>query len=81
MIKRLFRTWLRIKMYKKIGEYTNFEECFLWVYNSPILEWDLRFYCVICSFTGYHVEVKGRDKLLYKGDLSKASRVWDFLHK
>lgn len=43
MIKRLFRTWLRIKMFYILGEScTNFEECFNWVYNSPIIEWNYR---------------------------------------
>lgn len=49
MIKRLFRTWLRIKMFYILGEScTNFEESFNWVYNSPIIEWKYRAY--LCSY-------------------------------
>lgn len=49
MIKRLFRTLLRIKMFYILGEScTNFEECFNWVYNSPIIEWSYRVH--LCGF-------------------------------
>ncbi len=45
MIKRLFRTWLRYKLVRVIGEReTNFEEVFEWIYNSPIWEWKIRLY-------------------------------------
>lgn len=45
MIKRLFRTWLRYKLVRMIGEReTNFEEVFEWIYNSPIKDWKMMLY-------------------------------------
>lgn len=48
MIKKLFRTWLRLRLYKNIGDYADFEKIFQWIYKSPIWEWNLRIFC-ICS--------------------------------
>lgn len=80
MIKRLFRTWLRVQLYKKIGESINFEEAFLWIYNTPIFEWKLRIYCVRSSSDNYD-----HDKNAYRAamltDLNEASRLWNFFHK
>ena len=39
MIKRLFRTWLRYRLYKSIGEPTNYKQIFEWIYDSPIWEY------------------------------------------
>lgn len=58
MIKRLFRTWLRIKMFYILGEScTNFEECFNWVYNSPIIEWKYR--VLLCDY--YYIRNRSID--------------------
>lgn len=81
MIKRLFRTWLRVQLHKKISFYTNFEECFQWVYTKPIFEWGLRIYCLQSSRIDYYEKVGKREELLYKADLTKASSIWEFLHK
>lgn len=45
MIKGLFRTWLRYKLVRMIGEKElNFEEVFEWIYNSPLWEWNAMLY-------------------------------------
>lgn len=59
MIKGLFRTWLRIKMFYILGEScTNFEECFNWVYNSPIIEWKYRVYFCSSYLKNNSVEIE-----------------------
>ena len=49
MIKRLFRTWLRYRLYQNIGDRVNFETIFQWIYRSPILEWNIRIFCIRSS--------------------------------
>ena len=76
MIKRLFRTWLRYKLVKLIGEKElNFEEVFEWIYNSPILEWNIRLY-LAKRFDGIDTET-----CKFKVDISKAQDVLNLIKK
>lgn len=83
MIKRLFRTWLRVRLYQHIGDHTQFEETFKWIYKSPIWEWNTKIYCLMetkeyvngwidsCSY--------GTVKTVYHID--EAERLLNFFHK
>lgn len=78
MIKRLFRTWLRYKLVKRIGEPTNYEQVFEWVYDSPIWEWHMR---IQVAWWSNHLinfsKVSEGDKV----DLDEAQRYLDLFHK
>lgn len=78
MIKRLFRTWLRYKLVKRIGEPTNYEQVFEWVYDSPIWEWYMR---IQVAWWSNHLinfsKVSEGDKV----DLDEAQRYLDLFHK
>lgn len=78
MIKRLFRTWLRYKLVKRIGEPTNYEQVFEWVYDSPIWEWHMRIQVVWWSnhLINFHKVSEGE-----KVDLDEAQRYLDLFHK
>lgn len=80
MIKRLLRTWLRVQLHSRIGEAINFEEAFLWIYNSPIHEWKLRLYCILYSSDNYDHENK-RYRTAKLTDFNEASRLLAFFHK
>ena len=44
-------------MFYNLGEScTNFEECFKWVYNSPIIEWNYRIY--LCMYYKHNKTVE-----------------------
>ena len=76
MIKRLFRTWLRYKLVKLIGEKElNFEEVFEWVYNSPIWEWNIMLYLV------KRFDVIDAKTCKFKVDISKAQDVLNLIKK
>lgn len=78
MIKRLFRTWLRYKLVKHIGEPTNYEQVFEWIYNSPIWEWNIRIQVVRWSehLINAHNLSDGE-----KVDLDEAQKYLDRFHK
>lgn len=78
MIKRLFRTWLRYKLVKRIGEPTNYELVFEWVYDSPIWEWHMRIQVAWWSnhLINFHKVSEGE-----KVDLDEAQRYLDLFHK
>lgn len=78
MIKRLFRMWLRFELVKKIGEATNYEQVFDWIYNSPIKEWYFKIH--IARWSEHLIDSSD----FRKGetvDLDKANNYLDFLHK
>lgn len=78
MIKRLFRTWLRYKLVKRIGEPTNYEQVFEWVYDSPILEWHMRIQ--VARWSNHLInncKVSDGEKV----DLDEAQRYLDLFHK
>lgn len=76
MIKRLFRTWLRYKLVKLIGEKElNFEEVFKWIYDSPILEWNAMLY-LAKRFDEIDIET-----CKFKVDISKAQDVLDLIKR
>lgn len=76
MIKRLFRTWLRYKLVKLIGEKElNFEEVFKWIYDSPILEWNTMLY-LAKKFDEIDTET-----CYFKVNISKAQDVLDFIKR
>ena len=78
MIKRLFRTWLRYKLVKRIGEPTNYEQVFEWIYNSPILEWYIRIQVARWSEHLINVcKVSDGEKV----DLDEAQKYLDLFHK
>lgn len=81
MIKRLFRTWLRVKLYKKIGDSKNFERAFSWIYDSPIFEWKLRIYCIYLSTHEGYEYLDGLTKTYLETRFDEASRLWDFFHQ
>ena len=77
MIKRLFRTWMRYKLVRMIGEReTNFEEVFEWIYNSPITDWKIMLYLARrfdeCIDSQSHPNK-------FKVDLSRAKEVLNFI--
>lgn len=78
MIKKIFRTKLRVYLYKNIGEVVNFEDAFSWVYTSPIWEWKLRVLC-ICNTT--FCPIIDNKYLPRQADLEKASELWKFFHE
>lgn len=76
MIKRLFRSWLRYKLVKLVGEKElNFEEVFEWIYNSLIWEWNIRLY-LANRFDGIDTET-----CKFKVDISKAQDVLNLIKK
>ena len=76
MIKRLFRTWLRYKLVKLIGEKElNFEEVFKWIYDSPILEWNIMLY-LAKKYDEIDIET-----CYFKVNISKAQDVLDFIKR
>ena len=78
MIKRLFRTWLRYKLVKRIGEPTNYEQVFEWIYNSPILEWYIGIQVARWSEHLINVcKVSDGEKV----DLDEAQKYLDLFHK
>lgn len=77
MIKRLFRTWLRYKLVRVIGEReTNFEEVFEWIYNSPITDWKIMLY-LAKKFDGCIDSQSHPNK--FKVDLGRAKEVLNFI--
>ncbi len=78
MIKKIFRTKLRVYLYKNIGEVVNFEDAFSWVYTSPIWEWKLRVAC-ISNTTVY--PILNNMYQAKQADLDKASELWKFFHE
>ena len=78
MIKRLFRTWLRFKLVRMIGEPTNYEQAFEWIYNSPILEWYMRLHIVRWS---EHLIDSSKPRKGERVDLDEAQKYLDFLQK
>ena len=78
MIKRLFRTWLRYKLVKHIGEPINYEQVFEWIYDSPILEWYIRIQVAHWSehLINFHKVSEGE-----KVDLDEAQKYLDLIHK
>ena len=79
MIKRLFRTWLRYKLVRLIGEHeTNFEEVFEWIYNSPIWEWKIRLY--LSKRYDHFIDIHS-GSLACEVDLNKAQEVLKFIKK
>jgi len=64
-MKRLFRKWLRKRIYACQGATSErVENMFNWVYNAPLWEWRARLFCVRCSH-----------------ELSEAERLLLFLNK
>lgn len=83
MIKRLFRTWLRHRLYINIGDHSDFEKIFQWIYRSPILEWKLRIYC-ICKTEEYvygWITKNSNGIKEIKYHIDKAESLLDFFHK
>ena len=79
MIKRLFRTWLRYKLVRMIGEReTNFEEVFEWIYNSPIWEWKIRLYLSKRYDHLVNIHSESLDCIV---DLDRAQSILDFIKK
>ncbi len=78
MIKRLFRTWLRYKLVKHIGEPTNYEQVFEWVYDSPILEWYMRIR--VARWSEHLINIRDLSDG-EKVDLDEAQRYLDLFHK
>lgn len=78
MIKRLFRTWLRYKLVKRIGEPTNYEQVFEWVYDSPIFEWHMR---IQVAWWSNHLINNCKVSDGEKVDLDEAQRYLDLIHK
>lgn len=78
MIKRLFRTWLRYKLVKHIGEPINYEQVFEWIYDSPILEWYMRIQ--VARWSNHLInncKVSDGEKV----DLDEAQKYLDLFHK
>lgn len=75
MIKRLFRTWLRYKLVRVIGEReANFEEVFEWIYNSPIKDWKIMLY-----LTNRFDRCSKLNPNKFEVDLSRAKEVLKFI--
>lgn len=78
MIKRLFRTWLRYKLFRAIFDVSNFDEVYQWVYAKPIHEWYLAIYCVRYGIKhGYDQD----NACIEHTDLKEVTSIWNFIHK
>lgn len=78
MIKRLFRTWLRYKLFRTIFDVSNFEEVYQWVYKKPIHEWYLAIYCARCGIKHGYDQDNAR---IEHTDLKDVASMWNFFHE
>ena len=78
MIKRLFRTWLRYKLFRTIFDVSNFEEAYRWVFEKPIFKWYLAIYCARC---GTKVKYDKDNTRIERIDLKESESMWNFFHE